>query len=85
MTIPTYLPYGVMIGAIGAIGAILLGLSNALANAGWSKHDRTAVFRISAVILISWFLVALVLGLADAYKAALSTLQRSNTAYLSRS
>jgi hypothetical protein len=70
MTIPTYLPYVVMIGAIGAIGAILLGLSNALANAGWSKHDRTAAFRISAIILISWFSVALVLGLADAYKAA---------------
>jgi len=70
MTIPTYVPYVVMIGAIGAIATILLGLSNALASAGWSKHDRAAAFRISAVILISWFLVALVLGLADAYKAA---------------
>jgi hypothetical protein len=70
MTIPTYLPYVVMFGAIGAITAILFGLRNALANAGWSKHDRIAAFRISAVILISWFLVALALGLAGAYKAA---------------
>ena len=70
MTIPTYLPYVVMFGAIGAITAILFGLRNALANAGWSKHDRAGAFRILAVILISWFLVALVLGLADAYKAA---------------
>ena len=70
MTIPTYLPYVVMIGAIGAIITILLGLRTALANAGWSKHDRAGAFRILAVILISWFLVALVLGLADAYKAA---------------
>ena len=70
MTIPTYLPYVVMIGAIGAIITILLGLRTALANAGWSKHDRAGAFRILADILISWFLVALVLGLADAYKAA---------------
>ena len=70
MTIPTYLPYVVMFGAIGAITAILFGLRNALANAGWLKHDRVAAFRISAVILISWFLVALALGLAGAYRAA---------------
>jgi hypothetical protein len=70
MTIATYLPYVVMIGAIGAISTILLGLRTALANAGWSKHDRATSFRISAVILIGWFLVALALGLADTYKAA---------------
>jgi len=70
MTIPTYLPYVVMFGAIGAITAILFGVRNALANAGWSKRDRAAAFRITAVILISWFLVALALGLAGAYKAA---------------
>ena len=70
MTIPTYLPYVVMFGAIGTITAILFGLRNALADAGWSKPDRVAAFRISAVILISWFLVALALGLAGAYKAA---------------
>jgi hypothetical protein len=70
MTIPTYLPYYVLIGTIATIVTVLLGLHNALANAGWSKHDRAAAFRISAVILISWFLVALGLGLAGAYKAA---------------
>jgi len=70
MTIPIYLPYVVMIGAIGAIATILLGLSNALANAGWSKHDRATALRASAVVLTSWFLVSLVLGFADAYKAA---------------
>jgi len=67
MTIPAYLPYVVM---IGAIATILLGLRNALANAGWSKQDRATAFRISAVILIGWFLVAHALGLAGAYKAA---------------
>ena len=70
MTIPTYLPYYVLIGAIGIIGTILFGLHNALAQADWSKHDRASAFRLFAVTLISWFLVALALGLAGAYKAA---------------
>ena len=70
MTIPTYLPYYVLIGAIGIISTILFGLRNALAQAAWPKHDRAAAFRISTIILISWFLLALALGLAGAYKAA---------------
>ena len=70
MTIPTYLPYLVLTGASATIAAVLFGLRNALAKAGWQKHDTAVAFSISAVILFSWFLVALVLGLADAYKAA---------------
>ena len=70
MTIPTYLPFYVLVGSFTIIATILFGLRNALANAGWSKNDRVAAFRISAVILVGWFLLALVLGLADAYKAA---------------
>ena len=70
MTIPTYLPYYVLIGAIGIIGTILFGLRNALAQAAWPEHDRATAFRFSAVILIGWFLLALALGLAGAYRAA---------------
>ena len=70
MTIPTYLPYNVLIGASATIATILFGLRNALAKAAWPKHDRAAGFRISTIILISWFLLALALGLAGAYKAA---------------
>src|SRR5215470_1024607 len=70
MTIPTYLPYYVLIGAVAIIAIILFGLRNALAKAAWSKHDRTTTVRFSAIALVSWFLVALALGLAGAYKAA---------------
>src|SRR5262250_520019 len=70
MTIPTYLPYYVLIGAIAITSIILFGLRDALAKAGWSTHDRATAFRFFAVILISWFLLALALGLAGAYKAA---------------
>ena len=40
MTIPTYLPYYVLIGTIAIIATILFGLRNALAKAAWSKHER---------------------------------------------
>ena len=71
MTIPTYLPYFVLVSASAIIATILVGLRNALAQAAWPKHDRATAFRFFAVILISWFLLALALGLAGAYKAAM--------------
>ena len=70
MTIPTYLPYFVLVSASAIIATILFGLRNALAQAAWPKHDRATVFRFSAITLVSWFLVSLALGLAGAYKAA---------------
>jgi hypothetical protein len=70
MTIPTYLPYYVLIGAIAIIATILFGLRNALAKAAWSKHERATAFRFSAIILIGWFLLAFALGLAGVYRAA---------------
>ena len=70
MTIPTYLPYFVLVSASAIIATILVGLRNALAQAAWPKHDRAVAFRISAVSLVGWFLLALALGLAGAYKAA---------------
>jgi hypothetical protein len=44
MTIPTYLPYYVLIGAIAIIATILFGLRNALAQAASPKHDRAKRF-----------------------------------------
>jgi hypothetical protein len=67
MTIPTYLPYFVLVSASAIIATILFGLRNALAQAAWPKHDRAVAFRISAVSLVGWFLLALALGLAGAY------------------
>jgi hypothetical protein len=70
MAIPTYLPYFVLVSASAVIAAILFGLRNALVQAPWPQHERAVAFRISAVILVAWFLLALALGLAGAYKAA---------------
>ena len=69
MTIPTYLPYYVLIGSIAIIVSILYGLRNALANSDWSEPDRTVALRWSAAVLIGWFLLAIALALAGAYEA----------------
>ena len=70
MTIPTYLPFPVLIGAIAEITAIVFGLHTALAKAGWSEHDRTVAVRLSAAILVGWFLLALALALGGFYQVA---------------
>jgi hypothetical protein len=69
MTIPTYLPYYVLIGSIVVITTILFGLRNALANSDWPQPGRTKTIRWSTVVLIGWFLFSLALGLAGAYQA----------------
>ena len=66
MTIPTYLPFPVLIGAIATITAIVFGLHAALAKAGWSEHD--VAVRLSAAILVGWFLLALALALGGFYQ-----------------
>ena len=70
MTIPTYLPYYVLIGTIATIATILFGLRTALANAVWRKQDRAVAFASASIVLIGWFLLALALGLAGSYRPA---------------
>ena len=70
MTVPTYLPFYVLIASLAIIGTILFGLRNALANAAWPEHDRAVAFRSSAIVLIGWFLLSIALGLAGVYEAA---------------
>ena len=80
MTIPTYLPYFVLVSASAIIATILVSLRNALAQAAWPKHDRATALRFFAVILISWFLVALALGLAGDAASQHHRLNRINPA-----
>jgi hypothetical protein len=70
MIVPAYLSYYVLTGAIGAIAAILFGLRGALRNAHWTTYDRTATIRAAAITVIGWFLLAIALGSADAFRAA---------------
>jgi hypothetical protein len=68
MTVPAYLPYFVLTGTIGAIAAILFGLRSALGNAGWTAHDRAVTSSAATITVIGWFLLALALASADAYR-----------------
>ena len=68
MIVPAYLPYYVLTGTIGMIAALLFGLRSALRNAHWTTYDRTATIRVAAITVIGWFLLALVLASADAYR-----------------
>jgi hypothetical protein len=70
MTIPIYLHFYVLIGSLAIIGIILFGLRNALTNAAWPERDRVVAFGSTAMVLIGWFLVAMALGLAGAYRRA---------------
>ncbi len=69
MTVPTYLPFYVLISSVAIIGTILFGLRNALMSSAWPEHDRAVALRAFAVVLIGWFLLSLVLGLAGVYRA----------------
>jgi hypothetical protein len=70
MAAPVYLHYYVITGSVGIVAAILLGLRRALSMAGWSSRDQGRAARISAVVLIGWFGVAIALGSLGVYGVA---------------
>jgi hypothetical protein len=60
--------YYVVSGTVAVIAALLFGLRSALRNAGWTTEDRTSTVRAAAVTVVGWFLLALALASADAYR-----------------
>ena len=68
MTVPTYVPYFVLVSGTAIVAAILLVLRLALGRAGWSVEDQRRVVRISALVLIGWLGVALALGMSGIYR-----------------
>ena len=78
MTIPTYLPYYVFAGAAAALITILYGLNRALADTAWPVPERTRVFGLSAVVLLGWLAVSIVLATMGVYhvdESAIPTVQ----------
>jgi hypothetical protein len=67
MTTPTFLPYYVLIGAAGAIMAVIIGLRRAVAASG-PQHIQARVGSASAVLLIGWFVLAVALAWFGAYR-----------------
>lgn len=69
MTIPAYLPYYIFIGGAAIIAAILFGLRRAIERTDWSIRERNTTFYIAAIILIGWYLLAILLGGLGLYHA----------------
>lgn len=68
MTITGFLPYLITGSGIAVTAAILLGLNRALSNASWPALERTAIVRISALVLFGWFALAFALGWSGAFQ-----------------
>jgi hypothetical protein len=69
MTILTYLPSFAFIAAAAAAATILYGLNRALADASWPASDRQRTLRISAIVLLGWLALSIVLAASGAYQA----------------
>ena len=70
MTIPAYLPYFVFAGTAATVLAILYGLNRALADAAWPTAQRARAVRVSAVVLLGWLALAIVLAAMGVYHVA---------------
>ena len=70
MTIPTFLPYYVLLGTAGIIAALLIGLDRALARAHWPVKQRKSIVGIAALILVLWLAAAAALGALGTFQAA---------------
>lgn len=70
MTVPTYLPYYVLIGSTGIIAAVLIGLNLALVRANWQESERRSAIRRTTAVLIGWFALAVVLASFGVYRGA---------------
>ncbi len=70
MNVPAFLPYYVLAGSVGIVAAILIGARRAVADADISAHERGRAATITAVVVIGWFAIALLLALVGAYDAA---------------
>ena len=62
MAVPAYVAYAVLGGNLAIIGALLFGLRQALARAGWAAEKRAPVLRTACVVLIGWYGAVLALS-----------------------
>ena len=87
MSVPTYLPYVILIGNGLTLFAIFYGLNRALAEASWQRTERLRALTISAVILLGWLAIALGLSGAGFYhvvQSGIPTIQRTVSTHSDR-
>ena len=85
MTIPAYLPYFVFAGTAATVFTILYGLNRALADAAWPAARAAGGLVLSAVVLLGWLALAIVLAAMGVYHVEATPSPRSNSASCRRS
>src|SRR5579859_85390 len=69
MPIPTSIAYLLLAGDFAIIAALLFGLRQTLARAGWRAEERAAILRRAGLILFAWYAVALALSWSGFFAA----------------
>ncbi len=70
MTAPIYLPVYVLAGTTAIVTAVLFGLNRALISASWPDDGRRRTLGATALVLLLWLAVAVVLALSNAFHAS---------------
>lgn len=70
MSLPSFVPYSVIVGCVLTIIAVILGVSQAAKRSNWSETDRRRTVWTAAAVLVGWFALAVALALLGAYGAA---------------
>jgi hypothetical protein len=70
MTIPTYLAFSVVAGCVATMAAVIVGVSQALKRSKWPDSRRRLTVQTTAVVLVGWFVVAVILASLGVYRSA---------------
>src|SRR3954465_11945629 len=70
MAVPPFLPWFVLIGSAAIVASLLFVLGISLDRAAFPAAERIRILRRSGGILIGWFLLAIVLAAAGAWRGA---------------
>lgn len=68
--IPGYLKPFLLTGSLAVLATLLFGLDRALKQAAWTKEERDRTFWSASLLLVGWYVVALVTAVLGFYRAA---------------
>jgi len=74
MSIPIYLTYYVLGGAVVTVIASLFGLRAAISKSDWPSSTKSRILTISSFVLVAWFVASVLLALMGVYQGATNRL-----------
>lgn len=66
----SYLPFSIIAGCLATIGALIIGVDQALKRSIWSANRRRRTVLMITALLVAWFTVSVALASAGAYQGA---------------